>query len=342
MNRLPSVLEPGPSSLTVRAERSVESSRPMRIICPSCRTTWQLDERLVERGRQVQCTRCQLVFKPTRFESPVESLHVARSPLAFPVQRAWLEVSGQPTVVPLLQPPHDGLVSLSGWPGSDPSVSLGFRHVGWTLEGAIQIPVNGVLTQLSTNAITLESGRQMLLGFRVVTFRESGCVVVKSHHTALDDDPRNPEAWRVWADQLLEQQDRLGEWLMEKRWSGFELDEHLGALVRLVREGHVAVTWNAFGFLETMTLDATILAEHPWVTDVRHVPAARYLVELTVTRSVQSVLASALSSMRLPRSLQVLRLPEPVVEAVVQGLLAQSPRLVMTRQELVTGRRAPR
>jgi predicted Zn finger-like uncharacterized protein len=308
----------------------LEFVTPMRIVCPACRTTWELDERLVAGGRPVQCTRCQLVFKATRFESPVQSVRVARSPLAFPVQRAWLEVSGQPTVVPLIRPSSDGLVTLPGWPGSDPSVSLGFRHGGWTMEGAIQIPVNGVLTQLSTNAITLESGRQVLLGFRVVTFRESGCVVVKKHHAALDDDPRNPEAWRVWADALLEQEDRLGEWLMEKLWSDFELDEHLGALVRLVRQGHVAVTWNAFGFLEAMTLDAAMLAEHPWVTDVHHVPAARYLFELTVNRSARSVLIPALDALPLPRSLQVLRFPEPVTEGLLGRLRVRSPRLLVS------------
>ncbi|MCA2977996.1 MAG: hypothetical protein INH37_06910 [Myxococcaceae bacterium] len=162
-----------------------------------------------------------------------------------------------------------------------------------------------------------------------MTFRPSGCVTVAAHNAALDADPRNPELWRVWADQLLEALDRLGDWLMEKRWSDFELAEHLGVAAPLVRRGLLLATWNDFGFLSTLTLSAPALARHAWVADVTHVPAARHLVELTVAPARKPTPLPSPEALPLPRSLEVLRWPEPLAPSLVTRLRARSPRLTV-------------
>jgi hypothetical protein len=235
---------------------------------------------------------------------------ISGNPLRAPPQRAWLERAEPDHLTPVAWVLGGSRVTVGRDASSDVVIpdltarphDLVLHHEGasrWRVERTIELGTSEPLV----------NHQRLLIGMTWLGFSSSGALAVRSHAIALDQTPLDEHAWLVWADQLKEQGDPLGDFLCERRHSDPELAEQLGALEPLHRHGAVGVTWNRFGFLSELRLSLDVLRRHRFVVDVAWVPGVRHLATLTLTGQVDvDELAAVLGSCRLPRALQALRL----------------------------------
>jgi hypothetical protein len=236
------------------------------------------------------------------------------NPLRSPDARAWLERAQPDTLTPVV------------WPLSGPRVTIGreaqadvvvpdftARPIHLVLQGRggprwCLAPVDANDLRFTSDEPPLLRGARLLVGQTPLIFECSGAPEVTEHAAALDQAPRDENAWLVWADQLKERGDRLGDLLCEKRHSESELDEQLGALAPLHRLKLVGLEWNRFAFLAGLSVSVEVLRRHRFMLDAAWVPAVRHLARLTITGEVDDTeLAALLERCVLPRSLHALR-----------------------------------
>ena len=217
----------------------------------------------------------------------------------------------------------------------------------WTLvsHGSTGTFVNGVSAH---RPLTLAPGDFIDLADLLVARFTHAPAQEPARIDALDADPSDEAAWRVWTDALLERGDPLGHWLGQEARSKPELARMMGPLAMLFRTGAVSASWNRFGHLDSLVLPAqthSLAVTAGWALEhLSLVPGARHLSELGLTANASLQLEAwleLLPAAPLPRSLRELwvRLPralEPYTatgsfraraEALLEALRSGCPRL---------------
>lgn len=249
--------------------------------------------------------------------------------------RAWLEREAPPGDEIAL-PDGSGTLVFGRSPRctlvfDEPGVSARHCEVAW--EGGFwRVRDLGSDSGTRVNGLALTHGRALFPGDRV----EFGGVTLRYDSDAPRDDPellttlaRAPDdeaAWLVYADQLQERGDPLGERITRAR-AGGRLDHlpWLGPLWDAFVSGELEVEWQ-WGFVKRATL-RTVAGRLP--TDWRALVST--LVNLRVGRLVRGLVID------LPRlgSLSTVRIPEAVIEA--QRFLATLPGLPATLERVSLG-----
>src|SRR3954451_4002998 len=68
----------------LRIAREEPSNRPMQIVCPNCKTSYQLaDQAIGANGRSVRCARCQTLWHPVPPAIPAPAVEEAAAVAAF-------------------------------------------------------------------------------------------------------------------------------------------------------------------------------------------------------------------------------------------------------------------
>ncbi len=249
--------------------------------------------------------------------------------------RAWLEREAPPGDEIAL-PDGSGTLVFGRSPRctlvfDDPGVSA--RHCELTWEGGFwRVRDLGSDGGTQVNGHALTHGRALFPGDRV-TF---GGVALRFHADLPGDPPEllgtlaaapdDEAAWLVYADQLQERGDPLGERITRAR-AGGRLDHlpWLGALWDTFVSGELEIEWQ-WGFVKRATV-RTVAGRLP--SDWRALVAT--LVNLRVGRLLRSLVID------LPRleSLTTVRIPEAVLEA--QRFFATLPALPTTLERLGLG-----
>ncbi len=126
-----------------------------------------------------------------------------------------------------------------------------------------------------------------------------------THFESLDAQVTERSAWEVQTDALLEQGDPLGHWMRSPPDDLRERMAFIGAFVT-PWDKRGQLKWNDFGFVETLTVDESLLFERPWFGDPARAPGLQYLtrLELQVTSENFARCCDVLSAIPLPRSLR--------------------------------------
>lgn len=126
-----------------------------------------------------------------------------------------------------------------------------------------------------------------------------------THAESLDARVTDRSAWEVHTDALLEHGDPLGHWMREPPEDLRERMAFIGAFVT-PWDPRGQLTWNDFGFVESLTVEETLLWERPWFGDPSRAPGLQYLtrLELKVSEANVARACDVLIAIPLPRSLR--------------------------------------